>query len=716
MKKRKKISLGILSVLLSLLMIVGCTGKGETETSTSQAPEQSTSPKSDSSVTNPTTTGTPVTGAPSQGTETTPTLPEPDATHDPSELYEAVPGVDNLYLLDIDGIELDGEYYVNEAALWNDRLLVSAFSGSEYPSDGQDEWNYTVTRRVFLIGLRTGKLMSSITTDNDAEIFTFLEDGTVCSYCLDSYADKREALLYDDSLTVTDRFDGSDCPDIFCGMEGDGTLWFYDSEKGCLKTLCPFGDKQEKEYTVAPGYAWIQLSFRQDDLVYLTFIDTQYLTEIGVLNLSDGSLTMLDNLHGMQSFNGGSGLFGRESGGQMIMVSADNLNRAMVIPKTNEYESCLTEKGGLMLTGGVFTTEGDGDFDEVEYYSVYRLYRPADGVQLEPVGSEQLSGLTYLCMDEFGNVVFWTYDPEKGPEIMYWEGGKGDETQLGSDYRVIDLTAIDDENSELEQKIYDRFGIHVYYDELSLTDLVSDYTCAVLTDNLLIGEGLENLYLYLSLYPDGFFEDACAGGYNQLEIYLCGTFTPVDDYGINTAAALTSTKGSTIIMAFNLDYIEQMKTNLAHELMHVMEHRLWEYEYSLDFPFLGYWECLNPEDFTYYYSYHDENGDEITETRYTSWDTSEGAEVWFVDPYSTSYPTEDRARIFENLYTNQTALFESPYMQAKAEYLCALIRAAFPSVAESDSVSWEMFGRITIDDFMDELEEYQEQLFEQAVG
>ncbi|MGM9636709.1 MAG: hypothetical protein ACI3YK_01845 [Eubacteriales bacterium] len=711
----KKKSVPILSVLLSLLLLAGCSGGKIAESS--GASSESAVPTS-LSVTAPATS--PITTPQSGTTSTVPTTtvpitpPIPDPTYDPSELYEAVPGTSDLYLLDIDGVNLSTDFFIDSADLWGDKLLLSAtaYYYEEYPGETDEWWepDYTVVRQFYLIGLRTGKLLGQYTTDSELNAFGFLDDGTVYSTSSFYSLEEHQVVLYDDTLTPTDRFDVPDCAEIFCGMEGNGTLWFMDSDAGMLYACHPFGSAETQSYAL-PGYVYAEFGGRLGDRVFLSLTDEQYSQSFGILNLSDKNLDIENNLRGFRP--AGEDLFVKDASEKWLITTSEELDKVKVIPKNGEYESIQAGVGDLFLT--CIATFPEDEEDGYSAFSTYFLRRKADGAEIAEIGGKELSGLCFLCMDADGNTVFSVFNQDRGPEVFYWECQKDDSAVPDEDFRIIDLGA-SDVNTEAEQKIFDRFGVHVYYDEVSLTNLVYDYVCTPLDSPLQISEGLEDLYLYMSAYPEGFFEEVCVDGYSRLEIYLCGTFIPTSGYGISTAAAIASVKDDAIIMAFNLDYIDQMKTNLAHELMHVMEHRIQEYAFTIDLPVLEYWESLNPEDFSYYFSYHDENGDEISNIRYTSWDYTGQTEVWFVDPYSTSYPIEDRARIFENLYTETSFLFESSHMQVKAKYLCAIIRAAFPSVAESDSVCWEMFGEVSLEDYRNLLEDYQAYLYENAVG
>ena len=142
-------------------------------------------------------------------------------------------------------------------------------------------------------------------------------------------------------------------------------------------------------------------------------------------------------------------------------------------------------------------------------------------------------------------------------------------------------------------------------------------------------------------------------------------------------------------------YFEQ---SLAHEFMHVMEDRIYACAQERGIEYLNYWESFTPGQGAYYYSYFDENGLEISDPAYTAAAgeiDGSPSEVWFLDSYSRSYPLEDRARILEYLYAGEDGLyagvFQEPHIQAKAQYLCAVIRECFPSCANAARLPWETF-------------------------
>ena len=65
--------------------------------------------------------------------------------------------------------------------------------------------------------------------------------------------------------------------------------------------------------------------------------------------------------------------------------------------------------------------------------------------------------------------------------------------------------------------------------------------------------------------------------------------------------------------------------------------------------------------------------------------------IYFVDGYATTFPLEDRARIFEHIAVDEELLnaFESKNLMVKAECMCAVIRDVFSCIDENDMPFWE---------------------------
>ena len=87
------------------------------------------------------------------------------------------------------------------------------------------------------------------------------------------------------------------------------------------------------------------------------------------------------------------------------------------------------------------------------------------------------------------------------------------------------------------------------------------------------------------------------------------------------------------------------------------------------------------------------------QTDFTTYDESyltdnDVEHIYFIDSYSKTYPTEDRARIIEysmvpDAYTYE--YFESSHLQEKLDYLCDCIRECWNSSGWVGKTQWEQF-------------------------
>lgn len=255
-------------------------------------------------------------------------------------------------------------------------------------------------------------------------------------------------------------------------------------------------------------------------------------------------------------------------------------------------------------------------------------------------------------------------------------------------------------NLQLKKQLEEK-GINVYYGQEGAGDF-PDYKAEIVDDPRLIYRGLTQLMTTIQKFPEGFFNDLLSEEVRGIDIYLCGKFTPINpQWGIDTASAFAVVYNSRQIIAMNLDYIYSFEQTLAHEFMHAIERRIqqmvWDNQTTSG---LILWDAFLPEDYYYTNSYRSPDGteyDSSNRSKYTPYDSasySDISNIYFVDGYSTTFASEDMARIFENLFAAQKELpyfFESPHLMVKAEYLCAVIRECLPSVGASDTAVWERF-------------------------
>ncbi|MBQ9165700.1 MAG: hypothetical protein IJX71_02040 [Oscillospiraceae bacterium] len=242
-----------------------------------------------------------------------------------------------------------------------------------------------------------------------------------------------------------------------------------------------------------------------------------------------------------------------------------------------------------------------------------------------------------------------------------------------------------------------QYGVQIYVGEAVLNAPFPDYTLSACEDPVSLSNALDVLEEAFSVYPEGYLEQLGGDHVREICFYLSGTMTPNDpSVSIENPAGLACQVEDLELIAMNAGGVLQAQ-DVIHELTHVLDHWL-DAENILD---EEQWSSMNPEGFDYYYAYIDENGESYEfagDDTYTSWDSPayEGKvdTIYFVDPYSTTYPTEDRARLMEYLlmYPEDAvpSLFESTHVQDKLEYYFLCIRAVCDTESWTEKPLWEV--------------------------
>ncbi len=190
----------------------------------------------------------------------------------------------------------------------------------------------------------------------------------------------------------------------------------------------------------------------------------------------------------------------------------------------------------------------------------------------------------------------------------------------------------------------------------------------------------------LAQYPDGMLREAYGETHKGLRIYLCGTLYGVTDGGLANAGGVTTDSDGYILIA--LDCTDALAYNLPHELSHAFDRRIEHVSEQTGSDWMRLWEQATEIADPYAESY---SGYEYL-TEYT-WEQEQDSErVWFIDGYSRTFPTEDRARILENLCNpdGQIGVYlQCPHLKEKAQLYCRILRECFPSCRTSVPF-WEL--------------------------
>lgn len=255
------------------------------------------------------------------------------------------------------------------------------------------------------------------------------------------------------------------------------------------------------------------------------------------------------------------------------------------------------------------------------------------------------------------------------------------EEPVAADYGDLSLKA-----SSLE----DQYGVRIILGENVPTEF-ADYTAQFVTDEDVIEGSLEVLGNVLSLYPEGYWDALKGGYYRDIVFYLTGPLIPLNaDSNISNASAFATESGGVMQLAFDL-YDDLSPATVIHELTHAADYRfigegIWNEEE---------WNSLNPDGFTYYNAYIDENGESYETSgspEYTAMGGSPADEVYFIDPYSKTYAMEDRARLMENLLSGTSpyeSCYSGPHVQEKLSYYFNFLRETLGGDAWTSPTTWE---------------------------
>ncbi len=354
----------------------------------------------------------------------------------------------------------------------------------------------------------------------------------------------------------------------------------------------------------------------------------------------------------------------------------------------NETEYASAWQDGLLLTG---------NWDEKKPLRLMDLEAGTLVSQLMRTEGESALFLDNPLLSEDGYALFSAGDyEEQAFSLCLWDYSKD---PLDLPVGVTRVTMADirkEQDREAEQiALKHGVGIHIRQDGASFEN--DTYQARQADDVLRVSDALRELDAFFSKLPPGMTEEATVSPKTRFGIYLCGEILPKNASGIASASGFASGNGEERYIALNVRDGSFMR-NLAHEFMHVMEDRLWETDQGLPESLLRQWGRLGPKDqegHGFAFSYHNPDMTEWADSTYSAdaFGAQEDPEdVWFIDAYSRTFPLEDRARIFEYLFTagdTSGTLFSYPNLLLKAQCLSAIIRNAFPSVQALSAASWE---------------------------
>ena len=621
----------------------------------------------------------------------------PAQTTASSYTLQAIEGYTDLF--QINGLSEDDEQICmsSEVSVYEDLALVTE------QNDG--------SVRLMLLDTASGKLLAqkTIPTDHAYDITAVLRDASTI-FCYDQQT--GAAVLYDLNFREAASFsvDAGSTSGVMLKADGSGCYYLekesgtlfevsYDEEKKAFtepQAVKTFGKsniagaKLNGTLSTSHGVDYIITLYTgeaYDASVYAWNASAQKLSEIGEINRdiwTEGKNILVDK------------------GDEICIFSPDTPKAYRSIPKESEREYLIRVEAGLIATLEYMTNT------ETENAYHLRLYDQemgtiTDSIFLQGSDGEQQFYVRDAAIVANGRVFLTVSSNERTLYYLWSRDGTADDNDENPYSIVGEVLTSEIRQSEeiykLASKIEAAYQVGVFYGD-DVVRYFPEYVVVPENDSEVILDALKKLEEILSKFPEGFLVELFEGvEANGLDIYLCGSLRPhTSDVGIDTAAAFTVVYEGRQMIAMDLSYANILERHLSHELMHAIDNKISALVQQGKSSGFELWSAMLPEGFEYTYQYRDESGntiDSFNSPEYTSSDPDSAGDknkIYFVDGYSKTYPTEDRARIFESLFISKNSLssmFESKNLMIKAQYLCAVIRESFECIDDTTDVWWE---------------------------
>ncbi len=235
------------------------------------------------------------------------------------------------------------------------------------------------------------------------------------------------------------------------------------------------------------------------------------------------------------------------------------------------------------------------------------------------------------------------------------------------------ISLIEEELNDKINNVKEKYNVNLYIKESAII-IFPDFLAKKYDDSENIYSCINRIESIFDKFPKDFFDSLYEDGDKGLNVYLTGELRPMNvKTQYTTPSAYTSYYKKMYLIALDVTK-SGLESNMCHELMHSIENKLNNMgEYFID------WNKLNPKKYDYSYSYKI-----INRLEYTIGETSDD-NVYFVDYYSHTFPTEDKARVFENVCNSDTesSIKNYKHLLDKANYLKEIITKYYPSMNET---------------------------------
>lgn len=362
-------------------------------------------------------------------------------------------------------------------------------------------------------------------------------------------------------------------------------------------------------------------------------------------------------------------LLGNQQGVTGAFLPGDSVSYAEMIPGRN----------------AVITTR----YAEAEKNCVATYYDLAEGKRTAELTLPGVDCIRSVYSREEDNLLWMLrYDPEFDCMVICsWDLTK---SQVADDAIYVGKRYTEEEPDtdglaecqKIADEMEQRYGIEIALWKDATQFQPEEYTLETAYQVPTIRSGLQQLDQALARYPDGFFEKTGSASRNK-RITFC-LVRSIQGKSAGTMQGLQYwDRDNNAYIALRVS--NELERYIYHEVFHVIDNRVFAKCSAYD-----NWENLNPKGFQYdynYTSYVDRDGSAYLEKETRA----------FIDSYSMTYPTEDRARIMEYAMLEGSGdYFVSSIMQEKLARICQGIRKAYNLTKSTEQFPWEQYLKESI--------------------
>ena len=542
-----------------------------------------------------------------------------------------------------------------------------------------------------------------------------------------------ELLLFSSDCTALTRLPVNGLIFSECRWDGHSLLLFDEADR-TLKRLTPDGTETALFH---PGYQYRNgslLSFDRDGR-YASITATDNRTdEDGTLliDLSNGSILgwqpgevrLAFSENGYATLTRNYEWNEAESRTELVFKSADKLDADTVYlvrqERTDYYPTIYPAAGNYLFE------DWNGDYTlrvaEASGQNAMRLIVPLDPYQAVADALREAAPTPDPDREEDGDDLWFLYPRTErdgfdghytltsvlcGTErigMLLWDTSRGEsETTPGitmAEPLFVPIPAVTIDCGDFAERIariHDSYGITVLLGEEANLSMGthSAEPLPIAANRDLLDSAFDILESTLSDCPPQFFQTLCQGSLDGIVLEFCGTIRSTDTASLDFPSALTRTLDRYRVIVLDTHFLSDMRYTIFHEVSHMIDTKL-DDDPNLDEAIWSSegWDALNPSGFSYYFAYNEEDGDPydvVGSSDYTEWDSAyqehgKQEAVYFVDIYSKTFPTEDRAVLLGTLLRDDEndALLRCPHLFEKLCYYAHAIRACF----DPDGTLW----------------------------